>query len=135
MDGRPTVLHVKNASHSDSPTPPGRAAARSRRVFFDLIQPTCASGAALAAVDFSVSNGTGFVGKGDAQLVFGWNNADLQRNAGASSENPAVGDNCHGEGNAQGVYTAVNLLGSDVGVLSVPHNGISGVIWSGDDSS
>jgi hypothetical protein len=40
---------------------------------------------ALAAVtlDFEdgVFTGTGFVGKGDVQLAFGWNNAELQRNA------------------------------------------------------
>ncbi|GAA4452981.1 hypothetical protein GCM10023156_23210 [Novipirellula rosea] len=28
-------------------------------------------------------DGTGFVGKGDVQLVYGWNNAQLQTNAGA----------------------------------------------------
>jgi hypothetical protein len=37
--------------------------------------------AALAAVTFDPTTGTGFVGKGDVQLAFGWNNAQLQRNA------------------------------------------------------
>jgi hypothetical protein len=37
--------------------------------------------AALAAVSFDASTGTGFVGKGDVQLAFGWNNSALQRNA------------------------------------------------------
>jgi opacity protein-like surface antigen len=36
---------------------------------------------ALAAVIFDPSTGTGFVGKGDVQLAFGWNNKQLQDNA------------------------------------------------------
>lgn len=39
--------------------------------------------AANAAVTFDPATGTGFVGKGDVQLVFGWSNAQLQQNAGA----------------------------------------------------
>lgn len=39
--------------------------------------------AANAAVTFDAATGTGFVGKGDVQLVFGWSNAQLQANAGA----------------------------------------------------
>jgi len=34
-----------------------------------------------AAVSFDPDNGTGFVGKGDIQTAFGWNNAQLQQNA------------------------------------------------------
>jgi hypothetical protein len=34
-----------------------------------------------AAVTFDPATGTGFVGKGDVQLAFGWNNAQLQSNA------------------------------------------------------
>jgi hypothetical protein len=34
-----------------------------------------------AAVTFDAETGTGFVGKGDVQLVFGWNNKGLQDNA------------------------------------------------------
>jgi hypothetical protein len=37
-----------------------------------------------AAAEFDVATGTGFVGKGDVQLVFGWSNAQLQANAGAT---------------------------------------------------
>lgn len=40
------------------------------------------AGAAAATVTFDSSTGRGFVGKGDVQLVFGWNNAQLQANAG-----------------------------------------------------
>ena len=36
---------------------------------------------ASAAVSFDPSTGTGFVGKGDIQILFGWNNATLQKNA------------------------------------------------------
>lgn len=38
-------------------------------------------GGASAAVTFDPAAGTGFVGKGDVQLAFGWNNAQLQANA------------------------------------------------------
>jgi hypothetical protein len=41
------------------------------------------TGSALAAVTFDPATGTGFVGKGDVQLVYGWNNKALQDNAGA----------------------------------------------------
>jgi hypothetical protein len=36
---------------------------------------------ASAAVTFDSATGTGFVGKGDVQLAFGWNNSQLQKNA------------------------------------------------------
>lgn len=39
------------------------------------------SSAAFAAWNFDPATGTGFVGKGDVQLAFGWNNSQLQRNA------------------------------------------------------
>ncbi len=34
-----------------------------------------------ASVTFDPATGTGFVGKGDVQLLFGWNNKQLQDNA------------------------------------------------------
>ncbi|HEY0868258.1 MAG TPA: hypothetical protein VGE01_12805 [Fimbriimonas sp.] len=37
----------------------------------------------MAAVEFDPETGQGFVGKGDVQLAFGWNNADFQRNVGS----------------------------------------------------
>jgi hypothetical protein len=43
------------------------------------------STAAVASVTFDSSTGTGFVGKGDVQLAFGWNNAAAQKNATAVS--------------------------------------------------
>lgn len=39
------------------------------------------AGAASATVTFNPDAGTGFVGKGDVQLAFGWNNAQLQTRA------------------------------------------------------
>lgn len=39
------------------------------------------AGVAFAAVTFDPTTGTGFVGKGDVQLAFGWNNQKLQENA------------------------------------------------------
>jgi hypothetical protein len=43
------------------------------------------STAALALVTFDSATGTGFVGKGDVQLAYGWNNKQLQDNAGGVS--------------------------------------------------
>lgn len=39
--------------------------------------------AGFAAVTFNAADGTGFVGKGDVQLVYSWNNKTLQDNAGS----------------------------------------------------
>lgn len=39
-------------------------------------------GPASAAVTFDPETGTGFVGKGDVQMAFGWNNKAIQDNAG-----------------------------------------------------
>jgi len=46
-----------------------------------LVAMLVASTAAIAAVQFDPTTGTGFVGKGDVQLAFGWNNKQLQTNA------------------------------------------------------
>ena len=43
------------------------------------------STAALALVTFNPATGTGFVGKGDVQLAYAWNNKQLQDNAGGVS--------------------------------------------------
>lgn len=40
---------------------------------------------AIAAVTFNAETGEGFVGKGDIQIAFGWNNTQLQKNAGGVS--------------------------------------------------
>ena len=39
------------------------------------------AGLAYAAVTFDPTTGQGFVGKGDVQYTFDWNNAQLQANA------------------------------------------------------
>jgi hypothetical protein len=41
-----------------------------------------ATAIASASVTFDPATGTGFVGKGDVQLAYGWNNKQLQDNAG-----------------------------------------------------
>jgi hypothetical protein len=46
-----------------------------------LVAMLVAAGAVFAAVNFDSSTGTGFVGKGDVQQVFNWNNKQLQQNA------------------------------------------------------
>lgn len=43
------------------------------------------AGTAVAAVTFDPATGTGFVGKGDVQVPFGWNDAKLQQYAGGVS--------------------------------------------------
>jgi hypothetical protein len=47
----------------------------------DATSPVASARPALA-VTYDASTGTGFVGKGDVQLAFGWNNQQLQSNAG-----------------------------------------------------
>jgi hypothetical protein len=48
---------------------------------FALAALIAASAPLMAAVTFDPATGTGFVGKGDVQSAFGWNNAGLQQNA------------------------------------------------------
>ena len=48
-----------------------------------MLMMLLSAGAVLAAVTFNSEDGTGFVGKGDVQDVFGWNNKQLQDNAGS----------------------------------------------------
>jgi hypothetical protein len=50
-----------------------------------LVAMLVAAGAVFAAVTFDPVTGTGFVGKGDVQTAFGWNNQQLQQNAGSVS--------------------------------------------------
>jgi hypothetical protein len=57
-----------------------------------LATTTLACAAALATVTFDASTGTGFVGKGDVQLAFGWNNAQLQSRASGLSFTYAITD-------------------------------------------
>jgi hypothetical protein len=52
-----------------------------------------AAGVAYATVAFDASTGAGFVGKGDVQLAFGWNNAQLQANASGVSFSYLATDN------------------------------------------
>lgn len=49
-----------------------------RRATCAALAMTFAATTAWAAVTFNPADGTGFVGKGDLQLAFGWNNAQAQ---------------------------------------------------------
>ena len=46
-----------------------------------LLAMLVAAGAVFAAYTFDPATGKGFVGKGDVQLIYGWNNTQLQNNA------------------------------------------------------
>jgi hypothetical protein len=48
------------------------------QLLFGLAACAAATFTAYAAVTFDATNGEGFVGKGDVQTAFGWNNAQLQ---------------------------------------------------------
>jgi hypothetical protein len=52
-----------------------------RSIFAALAAVAITATAAYAAVTFDPTTGTGFVGKGDVQLAFGWNNATAQKEA------------------------------------------------------
>ncbi len=54
---------------------------RTRFIGFALAGIVAYSAAMAAAVSFDAATGAGFVGKGDVQDAFGWNNAALQANA------------------------------------------------------
>ena len=49
----------------------------------DTITDAPLDGISVQAVTFDAETGQGFVGKGDVQLAFGWNNKQLQDNAGS----------------------------------------------------
>jgi hypothetical protein len=50
-----------------------------RKIAPAVLVAFAASSAVFATVTFDPATGAGFVGKGDVQLAFGWNNATLQR--------------------------------------------------------
>jgi hypothetical protein len=56
-------------------------ARRSVAVLAGAVMALSMATVALGAVTFDPATGTGFVGKGDVQLIFGWNNKALQDNA------------------------------------------------------
>lgn len=84
---------------------------------------TITSSIAMATV--TVTNGVGFVGKGDVQLAFGWNNAAAQRNVNAVS--------FHTESSAE--YSAVCTFTTGEGtrgerIHNVSHNRSTAVLSS-----
>jgi hypothetical protein len=52
-----------------------------RSIFAAVAAVAVMATSAYAIVTFDPATGTGFVGKGDVQLVYGWNNKDLQNKA------------------------------------------------------
>jgi hypothetical protein len=52
-----------------------------KTILASLAAVALAASTVFATVTFDPNTGTGFVGKGDVQLAFGWNNAALQTNA------------------------------------------------------
>ena len=52
----------------------------SRRIASTTVAALLAAAAAWASVTFDPVTGAGFVGKGDVQSAFGWNNAQAQAN-------------------------------------------------------
>ena len=84
---------------------------------------TITSSIAMATV--TVTNGVGFVGKGDVQLAFGWNNATAQRNVNAVS--------FHTESSAE--YSAVCTFTTGEGtrgerIHNISHNRSTAVLSS-----
>ena len=55
---------------------------RKSMIGFALAVALAMSATVMATVTFNSATGTGFVGKGDVQSAFGWNNASMQANAG-----------------------------------------------------
>jgi hypothetical protein len=79
------------------------------------------STAALGAVTFDPETGEGFVGKGDVQLAFGWNNKALQDNAaGVTFSYAEVGEytvRCSRQHPQQG-YQEMEFKNREIGVES-----------------
>ena len=109
---------------------------------FVLVAAIAAVGA-FAAVTFDPATGTGFVGKGDVQTAFGWNNAQLQANAGgvAFSFSQTIDEEltCN-PGNSQNVNarregTREGTIGAAVSYDARRRNQINGFILTGFGAS
>ena len=87
------------------------------------IIPALVCGAALAVpsvasagVQYDAATGKGFVGKGDVQTAFGWNNGDLQKNAAGVTfkyEQPAT-QSLSQDSTQSGTQTATESMSQDV---------------------
>jgi hypothetical protein len=99
-----------------------------------------AATAAFAAVVFDPESGEGFVGKGDVQLVFSWNNKQLQDNAG-SVEFQAVSEvvsevswictNTNNENTQERARTTTTSIEGLVDSIARERNQITGFILEG----
>ncbi|WP_316739447.1 hypothetical protein [Streptomyces sp. MK7] len=67
--------HMKQMKHRSGMITAGLAAAGA------AVTALAVAGTASASVTFDPATGTGFVGKGDVQTAFGWNNQQLQNSA------------------------------------------------------
>jgi hypothetical protein len=63
------------------------------------------SSSAMAAVTFDVKSGTGFIGKGDLSLLYGWNNKQYQDNVGKANFNST--------GNFKTTYECLEMNGTE----------------------
>jgi hypothetical protein len=97
-------------------------------------------GTAVAAVTFDSETGTGFVGKGDVQLKYGWNNKQLQDNAASVSFRynaevvEEVSWTCTKDGETNSQQRQRTTTNSTAGVLSHiarERNQITGFVLSG----
>jgi hypothetical protein len=96
-----------------------------------------------AAVTFDPNTGTGFVGKGDVQTAFGWNNAQLQANgAGISFTYNATetyqavctfvtGEGTRGEKTHNAAIPRHSSVNSAIQYKTRTHNQIDGFILTG----
>lgn len=101
------------------------------------------AGAAFATVTFDPLSGAGFVGKGDVQLAFGWNNATLQTNAGSLSFSEAVtesytavctwvtGEGTRGEKTHNVTHTLTTEVSGAVQYDARTHKQVDGFILTG----
>jgi hypothetical protein len=99
-----------------------------------------AASAVSAAVTFDAETGTGFVGKGDVQLVYGWNNKALQDNADdvqfrASSEEVTevswICTNSNNQNTQERERTTTTTIAGVVTSVARERNQITGFILNG----
>jgi hypothetical protein len=98
-----------------------------------------ASVAVIATVTFDPSTGTGFVGKGDVQSAFGWNNAQLQAKAAGVTftysqtvdEQLTCLDGNSQVSHAEKSGTRSGTVGANVNYDARTHNQIDGFVLTG----
>jgi hypothetical protein len=93
-----------------------------------------------ASVTFDAETGTGFVGKGDVQLIYGWNNQALQANAGdvqfqamtsVESERSWICTNSNNENTQERERTTTTTTAGVVASIARMKNQVTGFILAG----